>query len=63
MADGDDLPDGEYESIYGREALDARREARLCRTQQTLRDLEQLTAERARHWQPPFLDLHSDAHE
>ena len=29
MADGDDLPDGEYESIYGHEALHARLMAQL----------------------------------
>jgi hypothetical protein len=32
MADGDDLPDGEYESIYGYEAMRARFTARLDAT-------------------------------
>ena len=28
MADGDELPDADYESIYGADALEARRRAR-----------------------------------
>jgi hypothetical protein len=32
MTDGDDLPDGDYESIYGYEAMRARTTARLDAT-------------------------------
>jgi hypothetical protein len=51
MAHGDDLPDVDYESIYGAEALAARRRARLCAIAQTVRDLEQHMDERNRAWQ------------
>lgn len=43
MADGDDLPDGDYESIYGREAMHRRLIARL---DATLRSMDAMTKER-----------------
>src|SRR5262245_10871546 len=57
MADGDDLPDDDYESIYGHAALHARRLARLdvliAREERMAAELHAMTeAERARHGPP-----------
>ena len=47
--DGDDLPDADYESIYGREALEARRKAQALALHVTLQGLhESYERERAR---------------
>ena len=51
MADGDDLPDRDYESIYGADALDARRRARLHILEQTVQDLVQSYEDSKRYWQ------------
>lgn len=49
MADGDDLPDADYESIYGREALEARRDAQALALHLTMQRLHaQYERERAR---------------
>jgi hypothetical protein len=50
MADGDDLPDGDYESIYGSEAMRARTTARL---DAILRHLEALIQQPPRVVLPP----------
>lgn len=49
MADEDDLPDADYESIYGREALDARLVARLRATEERLQALYEAFEARAQH--------------
>ena len=48
---GDDLPDVDYESIYGAEALEARRRAQFRALDAKIRELEHKLVEQARRIQ------------
>jgi hypothetical protein len=49
--DGDELPDADYETIYGAEALEARKRRRLLELEATVRRLERNLVEQAKRAQ------------